>query len=214
MEISWLGHSCFRLRGKNVTLVTDPYSDRVGYKLSRVTADIVTISHDHYDHNNAAVVGGEPKVVKGPGEYEIKGVSIIGVQTAHDGEGGAKRGKNTAYIIEMDDLVVCHLGDLGHILSPQQAEAMSNVNVLMVPVGGNFTINATQAAEVISLVEPQIVIPMHFKTEGLNMDIDPLDRFARAMGIKELTPVPRLSVTKSNLPEETQVVVLEFRGKS
>lgn len=214
MEITWLGHACFRLRGKNVTIITDPYEDRIGYKLGRVTADIVTVSHEHYDHNNVAAVGGEPKVINGPGEYEIGGIFITGIQTWHDAESGHRRGRNTAYLIEMDDLVTCHLGDLGHVLSAQQAEAMSNVDVLMVPVGGNFTINAAQAAEVISLIEPRIVIPMHFKTEGLKLEIEPLDRFARAMGLKEIKTVPKLTVTKSSLPEETQVVVLDYKAKA
>lgn len=209
MELTWLGHSCFRIRGKAATIVTDPYEDKIGLKLGRVTADIVTVSHNHYDHNNVKAVGGNPKVVAGPGEYEIGGVFITGVQTAHDPEGGAKRGKNTAYLIDVDDLVVCHLGDLGHVLDTQQVEAMSNVDLLLIPVGGNYTINASQAAEVISLIEPRIVIPMHYKIEGLTLDIDPLERFARAMGLKEVSSVPKLSVTKSSLPEETQVVVLE-----
>lgn len=209
MEITWLGHACFRLRGKTTTIVTDPYEDKIGYRLARVTADIVTISHDHYDHNNLAAVGGNPKVVNGPGEYEIGGIFITGFQTWHDTEGGAKRGRNTAYVIEMEDLTICHLGDLGHVLSTQQVEAMSDVDVLMIPVGGTYTITAAQAADVISLIEPRIVIPMHYRTEALKMEIDPLERFAKAMGLKETTAQPKLVVTKSSLPEETQVVVLE-----
>lgn len=213
MEIIWLGHSCFRLRGKNVTIITDPYEDSVGYKLGRVTADIVTISHDHYDHNNLAAVNDSPKVINGPGEYEIGGIFITGIQTWHDAEGGSKRGRNTAYVVEMDDLVLCHLGDLGHVLTTEQAEAMSNVDVLMIPVGGTFTISAAQAAEVISLIEPRLVIPMHYQTEALKMEIDPLERFTRAMGLKEIPSQPKLSVTKSSLPDETQVAVLDYKAR-
>ncbi|MCL5109809.1 MAG: MBL fold metallo-hydrolase [Chloroflexi bacterium] len=213
MEITWLGHSCFRLRGKNVTIVTDPYEDRIGYRLGRVSADIVTVSHNHYDHNNVSAVGGNPRVIKGPGEYEIGGIFITGVQTFHDAESGGKRGPNTAYLIDMDDLVTCHLGDLGHALTAQQVEDMSNVDILLVPVGGSVTITATQAAEVISLIEPRIVIPMHYRTEGLQLEIDPLERFARAMGLKEIKPLPKLSVTRSNLPEETQVMVLDYKTR-
>lgn len=213
MEITWLGHSCFRIRGKNATIITDPYEERIGLKLGRVTADIVTVSHQHYDHNNVAAVGGNPKVIDGPGEYEIGGTFITGIQTAHDAEGGSKRGKNTAYLIDVDDIVVCHLGDLGHVLTPQQVEAMSNVDVLLVPVGGNYTITATQAVEVINLIEPRVVIPMHFKVEGLTLEIEPLERFARAMGLKEVQSVPKFAVTKSGLPDETQVVVLDYRAK-
>lgn len=213
MEISWLGHACFRLRGKNITIITDPYEERIGYKLGRVTADIATVSHDHYDHNNVAAIGGNPKVIRGPGEYEISGVFITGVRTWHDTEGGARRGKNTAYIFDLDDLVICHLGDLGHVLTSQQVEDMSNVDVLMVPVGGNFTINAAQAAEVISLIEPRIVIPMHYKTESLQLEIDPLERFARTMGLKEIKPLPKLTVNKGSLPEEMQVVILDYTAR-
>ncbi|MHB1006950.1 MAG: MBL fold metallo-hydrolase [Chloroflexota bacterium] len=212
MEITWLGHSCFRLRNKNTTIITDPFDNKIGIKLGKVSADIVTISHNHYDHSNVAAVSGTPKVIDGPGEYEIGGIFITGIQTWHDQENGAKRGKNTAYLFEMDDLVICHLGDLGHTLTTEQVEAMSNVDVLLIPVGGNFTINAAQAAEAISLIEPRIVIPMHFKTEALQIEIDPLERFARAMGLKEVKAVPKLTVTKSSLPEETQVVVLDFRS--
>lgn len=213
MEITWLGHACFRLRGKNVTIITDPYEDRVGYKLGRVTADIVTISHDHYDHNNLAAVTGSPKVIDGPGEYEIGGIFITGIQTWHDAEGGGKRGRNTAYVVQMDDLVLCHLGDLGHVLTTEQVEAMNNVDVLMIPVGGTFTINGAQAAEVISLIEPRLVIPMHYQTEALKMEIDPLERFTRAMGLKEIPSQPKLSVTKSSLPDETQVAVLDYKER-
>lgn len=213
MDITWLGHACFRIRGKNVTIVTDPYDEKIGYKLGKVAADIVTVSHDHYDHNNVAAVGGNPRVVHGPGEYEIAGVFITGIQTWHDAESGARRGRNTAYLIDLDDLVVCHLGDLGHVLTPQQAEAMSKVDILLVPVGGNYTINSAQAAEVISLVEPKIVIPMHFRTEGLALEIDPVERFARAMGLKELPTSPKLTVSKTTLPEETQVVVLDHKAR-
>jgi L-ascorbate metabolism protein UlaG (beta-lactamase superfamily) len=213
VEITWLGHSCFRLKGKNATIVTDPYEEKIGYRLGRVSADIVTVSHNHYDHNNVAAVGGNPKVINGPGEYEIGGIFITGVQTFHDAESGAKRGRNTAYLFDMDDLVTCHLGDLGHPLTAQQAEEMSNVDILIVPVGGNFTINAAQAAEVISLLEPRLVIPMHYRTEGLQVEVEPLDRFARAMGLKEIKPLPKLSIAKGNLPEEMQVVVLDYKAR-
>jgi L-ascorbate metabolism protein UlaG (beta-lactamase superfamily) len=213
MEITWLGHACFRLRNKNATIITDPYEDKIGFKLGRVAADIVTVSHNHYDHNNVAAVTGTPKVIDGPGEYEISGIFVTGIQTWHDSEGGNKRGGNTAYLVEMDDLTICHLGDLGHVLTTQQVEAMNNVDVLLIPVGGTNTINAAQAADVISLLEPRIVIPMHFKTEALKLEIDPLDRFAKAMGLKETVAQPKLAVTKSSLPEETQVVVLDPKAR-
>jgi len=213
MEITWLGHACFRLKGKDVTVITDPYEKSIGYSLGRPQADIVTVSHDHFDHNNVQGVGGDPKVVKGPGEYEIKNVFIKGVATFHDSEGGKARGRNTVFSITLDDVVVCHLGDLGHVLTQAQAEEIEAVDVLLVPVGGTYTINATQAAEVVSLLEPKIVIPMHYQTEVLSLGrpLDPVDRFIKEMGLKGLTPQPKLVVTRNTLPEETQVVVLDYR---
>ncbi len=212
MEITWYGHSCFRIRSKGISIVMDPYDQKIGYKLGKLSADIVTVSHDHYDHNNVAAVSGNPKVINGPGEYEIGGVFITGVQLWHDQEKGARRGSNTAYLINLEDMVTCHLGDLGHPLSTAQVESMSNVDVLLIPVGGTYTINASQAADVISLIEPRVVIPMHYKTEGLQLDIDPLERFAKAMGMKATEPLPKYSVTRGALPEETQVVVLDHRA--
>jgi L-ascorbate metabolism protein UlaG (beta-lactamase superfamily) len=214
MEITWLGQACFRIKSKEATIITDPPDKSFGYNLGRATADIVTVSHQHPDHNNVAAIGGNPKVIEGPGEYEIKGVLITGIQTYHDTEGGKKRGKNTVYLIETDDLVVCHLGDLGHVLSSEQAEQMSNVDILMIPVGGVYTINAAQAAEVVALIEPKIVIPMHYKTEAIAIELDPVDKFCREMGVKSCQPQPKLSVTKSTLPSETEVLILDYKKGS
>ncbi len=213
MEITWLGHSCFRLKGKDVTVLTDPYVKDIGYSLGRPQADIVTVSHDHHDHNHVPGVGGDPKVVKGPGEYEIKNVFIKGISTFHDAEGGKARGRNTVFTITLDDVVVCHLGDLGHPLTQAQAEEIDTVDVLLVPVGGFYTINATQAAEVVSLLEPKIVIPMHYQTEALTLrqTLDTVDKFITEMGGKSVTPQPKLVVMRNTLPEETQVVVLDYR---
>ncbi len=214
MEITWLGLSCFRLRGREGVVVTDPFDKSVGYSLGRVTADVVTVSHGHPHHDNVAGVSandGEPRLLDGPGEYDVKGIVISGLRTYHDGEGGKARGKNTAFLIEMEDVVVCHLGDLGHVLTAQQVEAMSDVDVLLVPVGGYTTINAAQAAEVISLIEPKIVVPMHYRTPGGPADLEPVDRFLRQMGSPSVEPQPRLVVNAGNLPEVTQIVLLESR---
>lgn len=213
MEITWLGHSCFRLRGKDVTIITDPFAKEVGYSLGRPQADIVTISHDHFDHNNARGVTGDPKVLKGPGEYEIKNVFVKGVATFHDAEAGKSRGRNTVYSMTLDDVVLCHLGDLGHPLTQAQAEEIERVDVLMIPVGGVYTINATQAAEVVSLLEPKIVIPMHYQTEVLTLrqPLDAVDKFLMEMGAKGLAPQPKLVIARGTLPDETQVVVLDYR---
>jgi L-ascorbate metabolism protein UlaG (beta-lactamase superfamily) len=213
MEITWLGHDCFRLKGKDVTVLTDPYDKSIGHALGRPQADIVTVSHDHFDHNNVKAVSGAPKVIKGPGEYEIKNVFIKGVATFHDADGGNSRGRNTVYTITLDDVVVCHLGDLGHPLTQAQAEEIDDVDVLLVPVGGFYTIDAGQASEVVSLLEPKIVIPMHYQTDVLTLrqTLDPVDKFLKEMGLKSLTPQPKLVVARTTLPEQTQVVVLDYR---
>ncbi len=211
MEITWYGHSCFRLRGKGATVVTDPYSPDYGYTLPRIRADIVTISHHHPDHDYVRGIKGDPKVIDGPGEYEIKGVFITGIPTFHDRRRGRDRGSNTVFLFDIDDLRVCHLGDLGHVLDQSQVEALGDIDVLLIPVGSVYTINASQAAEVVSLLEPKIVIPMHYKTEVLTLKLDPVDKFLKEMGVGGLTPQESLKVTKSSLPEETQVVVLQYK---
>lgn len=208
MEITWLGYSCFRLKGKQNTVITDPVSPDFGYSLGKITADIVTISHDHPGHSYIQGIGGEPKVLTGPGEYEISGVLTLGLQTYHDGEHGAQRGKNTIFVFEMDDLVICHLGDLGHTLDAEQIEKINSADVLLVPVGGVSTIDAIQAAEIVRRVEPKIVIPMHYKTLVLKRDLAPVDRFLKEMGVKEAVPQPKLIVNKNSLPLTLQVVVL------
>ncbi|HEX9017491.1 MAG TPA: MBL fold metallo-hydrolase [Chloroflexota bacterium] len=211
MEIVWLGHSCFRLRGKDITIVTDPFDRASGYVLGKVTADVVTVSHDSPDHSNVAAIGGEPKVVDGPGEYEISGAFITGVGTRRDSRRGVAKERNTAYLMELDDLTVCHLGDLGETLTAEQVEELNSADVLLVPVGGQNTINAAQAAEVVSQIEPRIVIPMHFKTEAATLDLEPVAKFLREMGVTDTTQQPRLVVSKGSLPEEPTVVLLDYK---
>src|SRR5712692_6513938 len=207
MEITWLGHSCFQLRGKNVTLITDPFPPQPGYSLGKVNAPIITVSHNHAGHNYVEGVGGNPRVVRAPGEYEISDVLITGVPTYHDNKRGQELGRNTIYVIHMDDLVICHLGDLGHTLQEEQLEEVADADVLLIPIGGHNTIDATQAAEVISQVEPHIVIPMHF-----GETLDPLNKFYREMGVEMMNTQPKLVVTRNNLPAETQVVILSPRS--
>ena len=210
MDISWLGHSCFRIRGSRATVITDPYSPDLGYSLGKTTARIVTVSHQHPGHSYVQGIGGQPRVVKGPGEYEISGVLIIGIAAFHDGEGGRKRGKNTIYLMELDEISVCHLGDLGHVLSGEQVEEIDNVDVLLLPVGGVSTIDAPIAAEIVRQLEPKAVIPMHYKTPALSWELEPVDRFLKEIGAKEVNPLPKLSLTKSSLPLSTQVFLLDY----
>ncbi len=212
MEITWLGHSCFRLKGKEAILITDPYDVSIGYSLGKPKANIVTSSHPHPGHSFVAGVGGEPRVVRGPGEYEIASVFIQGISTFHDNERGRRLGKNTVYLIEMDEVTICHLGDLGHVLSSEQVEEMNGVEVLLVPVGGLSTIDAAAAAEMVRLLQPRIVIPMHFKTDVVSFELEPVENFLKEIGLKQASPQPRLVVTKTSLPEEMQVVVLDYRS--
>jgi L-ascorbate metabolism protein UlaG (beta-lactamase superfamily) len=211
MEIVWLGHSCFRIRGKEATIVTDPFDKTLGYPMRKPTANIITVSHSHPQHSFVGGVAGNPRVVSRPGEYDIANAFINGIATFHDKEKGAQRGKNTVFFMEIDEVKVCHLGDLGHVPTTEQVEQMSGTDILMVPVGGGSTLDAAAAAETIGLLEPRLVIPMHYKTEVVKMELDPLDRFLKQMGVKEVETQPKLNVTKSNLPPETRVLVLDYR---
>lgn len=215
MDITYLGHSSFKIRGKNAIVVTDPFaSEEVGLKFPKhIEADIVTVSHGHGDHNATSAVEGTPHVVAGPGEYEIKGVGVVGVSVYHDDEKGTKRGRNTIYRIEIDGVSIVHLGDLGHVLSSAQVDELDGVNILLVPVGGVYTITPQQAAQVIADIDPAIVIPMHYGRPELNQkafgELSPLAVFLKEMGKEGLTPVPKLAITKDKLPAEMQLVVLE-----
>jgi len=210
MEISWLGHSCFRVRGRQATVITDPYPPDLGYSLGKPTAHVVTVSHQHLGHSYVQGIGGGPRLVTGPGEYEISGVLITGIATFHDRERGKQRGKNTVYLMEVDEVSVCHLGDLGHVLTAEQVEEIGNVDVLLLPVGGVSTINAPMAAEIVRQLEPKAVVPMHYKTPALNWELEPVERFLKEIGVKEVNPQPKLSFTRSSLPATTQVFLLEY----
>ena len=211
MEITWLGHSCFKLKGKQSTVITDPFSPAIGYTLGKVTADIVTVSHPHPGHSYVQGVADEPRILKSPGEYESGGVLTVGVHTFHDNEKGAQRGKNTVFVIDVDDVMICHLGDLGHVLTAEQVAEINGVDVLLIPVGGVSTIDAVQAAQVVRQLEPKIIIPMHYKTEAEKKDLETAERFLKEMGVKEAVPQPKLSVNKSSLPLTMQVVMLSYK---
>jgi len=210
MDISWLGHSCFKIKGSHATVITDPYPPSLGYSLGKPTARIVTVSHQHSGHSYVQGIGGEPRLVTRPGEYEISGVLIIGIATFHDAEQGKKRGKNTIYLMEVDEILVCHLGDLGHVLTAEQIEEIGNVDVLLLPVGGVSTINAPMAAEVVRQLEPKAVVPMHYKTSALSRELEPVERFLKEIGVKQVEPQPKLSLTRSSLPASTQVFLLDY----
>jgi L-ascorbate metabolism protein UlaG (beta-lactamase superfamily) len=200
------------LREQGVTIVTDPYEKTIGYTMPRLRADIVTVSHDSPGHMGVAAVKGDPKVLSRAGEYEVKGIFISGVQTWRKaGASGEAKEENVVFVFEFADLTVCHLGDLSQVLTQAQVEALPSIDVLIVPVGGGTALNADEAAEVISLVEPSIVIPMHYQTPLEVLKLDPLSKFLKEMGVTEHAPQESLRVTKADLPEETQVTVLEYK---
>ncbi len=214
MEIYPLGLSSFRIKGKTGTVVTDPFDPMmVGLKFPKIDgADILTVSHDHADHNHTDGVGGEPFVIKGPGEYEVKGITIVGIASYHDGSSGAERGKNTIYRMSVDNVNICHLGDLGHKLTDEQVDLIGDIDILFVPVGGFYTIDPKTAAAVVAQVEPYIVVPMHYKRAGMSEAFNKLDgveKFLSEMGAEQVAPTNKLTVSKEKLPENTTVVVLE-----
>lgn len=214
MDVTWLGHGCFRLRGRSAAVVTDPYPPAVGLKLSRMDAEVVTVSHDHENHSYVQVIREGAYEIRGPGEYEVAGVSVIGIPTFHDADKGAKHGRNTVYLIEIDDVRVCHLGDLGHKLDDTEAEAVTSADVLLVPVGGEPAMNGAQAAEVVRQLEPRYVVPMHYAIPGLKLKLEPLDRFLKEMGVTSSEPQPKLAVQRSSVTEyETKVIVLEAKAE-
>lgn len=213
MDITWLGHACFRLRGRDATVLMDPPDPKSGHAISKTPADVVTMSHEHAGHASLRSVGGEPIVLRGPGEYEVREVLIAGLASFHDEEKGVARGKNTVFVVRIDGVAVCHLGDLGHAIDQAELEQLGDIDVLLVPVSGpEVNLNAATAADVVHQFEPKVVIPMSFDPEVTKDGV--YRRFLQEMGVKDVAAVPKLSVTRANLPSETQVVVLEDRGRA
>lgn len=208
MEITWLGHSCFLIRGKEKTIITDPYHPDFGYRLGKPKADIVTVSHFHPGHSYVEGIADDPKQVQSPGEYEIGGTFITGVPVYHDNKKGNLRGRNTIYVIEMDDITLCHLGDLGHSLDPHLIEEIGDMDILFLPVGEVSTIPVDTAVEIVRQLAPPIVIPMHYKAEASTGDLSPVGKFMDKMRVRGVEARPFLSVTSSALPSSTQIVVL------
>jgi L-ascorbate metabolism protein UlaG (beta-lactamase superfamily) len=215
MDITYLGHSSFKIKTRTATVITDPFDpEMVGLKYSGVEGEIVTVSHEHRDHNATGRVSGIKKIVAGPGEYEIMGVSIIGYPSFHDAKEGVERGKNTIYVIEADGLRLAHLGDLGHVLSDDLVNQMGAIDVLMVPVGGKFTIGPKEAAEIVNKIDPYFILPMHFKAAGLNAeqfaDIEPVETFLKETGMT-VENLPKFTIKREDIIEDqpAKVIVLE-----
>jgi len=216
MEITWYGHSCFRLTERNMaTVVTDPFDNKsIGYSALKLKSDIVTVSHDAPGHNNTDAVKGVSHVIDGAGEFEIGGVFVTGVQSDGGGTGKKKSkdsARNTIYVFDYDGITVAHLGDLKQTPAQSEIESLGTINVALVPVGGGGGLNAAKAAEVISLIEPNIVIPMHYSTPAVKIALDSLNKFVKEMGLSKPESQPSLKVTRSGLPDETHVVVLDYQ---
>jgi L-ascorbate metabolism protein UlaG (beta-lactamase superfamily) len=220
MEITYIGHSCFKLRGKGATVVTDPFESKsTGLIMPKMAADIVTVSHQHEDHNAVSKVTGtarreKPYVITAPGEYEISGVGVFGWSSFHDDQEGKEHGKNTMYTIMIDRVSVCHLGDLGGPLTNEQVEGLGVIDVLLVPVGGVYTIDTEVAAQVVGQLTPSFVIPMHYRTPVHNAEIfgklQPVETFFKAMGAEEIAKANSLTVQAGDSREETEVVWLRL----
>jgi L-ascorbate metabolism protein UlaG (beta-lactamase superfamily) len=211
MEITWYGRSCFRLRGRGASVITDPFSPETGYRLPRLSASLVTVSHDDEGHNYTRIVRDRPYVIEGPGEYEVGGIFVIGVRTYHDDRQGAEHGKNTAYLIEFEEMAICHLGDLGHLPTQEQIEELNGIDILMIPVGGRDVLTSARAAEVVSMLEPKLVIPMRYRLADMDREMATVTRFLGEMNAKDVEPQEALRVTASQLPSETEVALLAPR---
>jgi len=212
MVITWYGQSCFKIQSGETVIFTDPFDKEIGLTPPRGQAHIVTVSHKHFDHNNVESLTGEPLIIKGPGEYETRGVNIRGVFSFHDEQEGKQRGISTIYIIEVEDIKICHLGDLGQKkLTDEQLEQIGEVDILMIPVGGTYTIDGEEAVEIINQIEPRLVVPMHYKIPGVNAKFDGVDVFLKEMGVAKKELQEKLTLKKKDLPqEETEVVVMKI----
>ena len=212
MDIYWYGQACFKLKGKNAAVIIDPFDPEfTGLKVPKdFEADIVLKTHDHQDHNAVSSVGGSPQIFEGPGEYEVKGAVISGIASFHDDNKGAERGLNTIYNVMIDGLNIVHLGDLGQSsLTEDQVNEIDVVDILLIPVGSIYTIDAKAAVGIVSQLEPKIIIPMHYGgVPGLKFPLDPVDKFLKEMGAESTTPIAKLSISKDKLLEEPQVIVL------
>lgn len=215
MEIKYIAHSSFIIKTKTATIITDPYSAEIGLKFPKVEANIVTISHDHSDHNQSDLIDGAPTVFNWPGEFEIKGVSFIGIPSFHDDEKGAKRGLNTMYKFSVEGMNILHCGDLGHLLDDKTLETIGSVDILFIPVGGTYTIDCAKASQVAKRIDPSIIIPMHFANPKLDQkvfgELESAESFAKIFGGGNSEKLPKLVVKREDIVSETstRVVIIE-----
>ena len=212
MVITWLGQACFKLQSGDRTLVIDPFSKDIGLTAPRFRADVVLVTHEHYDHANVESLTGEPFIIKGSGEYEVKNIYVHGIETFHDQAQGKERGMNTVYKIEMEGMRLAHLGDFGEKeMRDETLDALGDVDVLMIPVGGKYTIDGEQASKIVKQIEPRLAIPMHYKIPGLKISLAEVEEFLKETGAAKAAPQDKLTLKKKDLAEEgkTEVVVLK-----
>ena len=213
MDIIWLGHSCFRLHDADMVVVTDPYPASLGLRIDSRPASVVTVSNTHPNHNNTESIEGDPKIFSDPGEYEYNGVTARGVMTPLP-EDQPHDQRNVAFSIEIGSINVCHLGDISMPMTTRMIDELKPVDVVLMPTGGHCTLEIDQVYQTLQDLDPKIVIPMHYRTEGLNLEVDPIDVFVRRMGIDQVQAQPRLVVTSTNLGTDMRVVVMTSQGRS
>lgn len=212
MIIQWHGQSCFKIQSGDLVLVIDPYSKELGLTPPRYRTDIVLVTHNHYDHSNLSSLGGEPFLISGPGEYETKGVYIHGIPSFHDSVQGKERGVNTIYVVEIDGVCIAHLGDFGEgPLRDETLDSIGDVDILMIPVGGKYTIDGEDAGKVVKQIEPTIVIPMHYKIPGIGVALDPVDQFLKEMGAQKTDPQEKLVIKKKDIIEDEKIEVVVLK---
>ncbi len=213
-KITWAGQSCFQIsvsagKDNSSDIVIDPFDEKIGLKMSNFNADVLLVSHNHHDHNNVKGVKGSPFLIDSPGEYEKNGVFFQGIDSFHDDVEGKERGKNTIYVIEAEDMRLCHLGDFGQKqLTDEQLDKIGHVDILMIPVGGTYTISASEALKVVGQIEPKIVIPMHYALPKLKVELDDVDKFLKAMGKNSIEPQEKFTIKASLLPKESEMEII------
>ena len=208
MDITWLGHSCFRIRSGNSAILTDPFPPSIGLSMGTVDVLAVTVSHQEENHNYVQGIEGTYNIIDRPGEYEYSGIYFTGVMTPPS-DGDATGFFNTAFLIEMGNLRICHLGDIQGSLGTKQLETLAPVDILFLPVGGQCTVDIPRAIQITQAMEPRIVLPMHYAIPGLKVELNGIDVFLKEMGLKDVQHQPRLSVSPTNLPPERRIVLLE-----
>jgi len=209
MKVHWIGHASFLITAGNGTrIITDPYDDSIGYRVPSEAAQVVTVSHDHFDHGNFAAVPGNPQVLKEPGANQVAGLSFNGIRSSHDEAGGTKRGRNVMFTMDIDGMRLAHMGDLGHVLDATQLKELGKVDILLLPVGGVYTVEYNEAWQLVEQVKPRVIIPMHFKTPSLKFDLAPVERFFKGKkNVKHLNG-PEVTVESATLPGEQEIWVL------